>query len=66
MAYSMAVAGAQVGSLAITMYEQATWIKVMAVAFETADVERAAILKNGTWLARTDSLQRYATVDTYA
>ncbi len=65
MAYSLGAMSVQTAYIAGTMYELKTWAQMMAVAFETADVERDALTSNGPWTARTDSLERYMTIDMY-
>lgn len=65
MAYSLGAMSVQMGYMASQMYEIKTWGNMMAVAFETADVERKALVENGPWTAKTDSLARYMSIDMY-
>lgn len=46
-------------------YKKATWISMMGKSFKEADVQRKALVENGPWTARTDSIQRYSKVDVY-
>ncbi|MEW6201634.1 MAG: hypothetical protein AB1546_06650 [bacterium] len=52
--------------MAAGLWKSTTPMKMMRAAFEAADKERAALVQNGPWTARTDRLERYAVVNTYA
>ncbi|MEW5946175.1 MAG: hypothetical protein AB1742_08260 [bacterium] len=52
--------------IAAGLYRSGIWLELMNAAFEAADRERDPLAANGPWTARTNSLERYAVVDTYA
>ena len=54
---------AQIAWLAGGMYERATWLRVMAEAFSATDEERRALVEQGPWTARTDSIERFSRID---
>ena len=57
---------AQIGYIGSTMYKQAEWLRMMAVAFKEADKQRQALVRNGPWTVRTDSIERFSRFETYA
>jgi hypothetical protein len=50
--------------LAAPMWRATTWISMMGAAFKEADIQRAQLVQNGPWTARTTNVQRYA-IDIY-
>jgi len=52
--------------IAAGLWKSATPLQMMRTAFEVMNKERAALVQNGPWTARTNSLERYAVVNTYA
>ena len=52
--------------MASTSYRQYIWLMMMDKAFENADVQRRALVTEGPWTARTDSIVRFSRFETYA
>lgn len=48
------------------LFRQTLVIEMMAAAFKEADKQRADLLRNGPWTARTDSIARFSRFETFA
>ena len=46
-------------------WQETAYLRMMAEAFKGIDVERAALVKDGPWTAKTTSVQRWSRVDMY-
>jgi hypothetical protein len=58
-------AGSFTTFMAERRWQESTWLTMMAESFKGIDAERAALVKDGPWTARTTSVQRWARVDLY-
>lgn len=67
MAETDAIGGSQqTVYIAQGLFKQTLVIEMMAAAFKEADKQRAALLRNGPWTARTDSIARFSRFETFA
>jgi len=47
------------------LYESATWMKVMAEAFDEIDKQTEVLNARGSWMGRTGNIATYSHVDLY-